>query len=173
MEIKLFNTLKRQIYLRIPDHIDLEHGYDSYLLESVIRCTAKFAKGSRFSEERQTTVEEVKLLPASIWDHIRLSLVTWQPTLNFGWITPKMVEIPVKLERMSFHYNVVPAPMSNKDRDIAIYALGGDSSLPDASDPLTWLLSEPPTETDIENAREEKYKFLSGEQAAWFMVESY
>lgn len=64
---------------------------------NVVRVVAQFYEGSEFITSQKECEQVQTYTTLKHWtDHIKLSLVTWQPSLDFGWLSPEYTAHEIK-----------------------------------------------------------------------------
>ena len=141
----------------LDPYILVNNSYQDYLNSYSTSFTSKFAKGSQTLVDKTNKSLKLEgiLQPTSLIDHIKHALINWEPTLNFGWLTPKYSKSYINFEytESSSYVNVYPLPTSHPGRFYTLY----EHSL----SPVEWLNAKPVSRESVskahENIREAKY----------------
>lgn len=151
---------------KFTELIEVSNDYSSYCRNQVYAVSAYFAMGRQIKTEfkEHVQVQEVDSIPATPWNWVKALIVGFEPSLNFGWLHPtfKKIEKKVIIQQQSQYLNVYPIELSHpslKERHFRIPS------------PYSWLTSEPPTESDVVNARRkiDEYKWKAYQLAPWLV----
>lgn len=149
VEVKGIKWIEHRTYDRNPDRVRFE-------------ALSQFALGKQIRTSKSVEAKSLTLAikPKSIVDNIKYVLVTWQPTLNFGWLIPEMDELKFHYEtvRNESYQNILPInPIDNPEYDInaKVYRVVTSKAIPSTIDSVDWLEGEPCTKSDLSEARRE------------------
>jgi len=142
--------LERIELSRAIDDIELMiHGEcfrNEIMRRTVIEVSALVAKGkqAKVTESTKTIRTHVALVPRTPWDWMKWLIVDFDPTLNFGWLKPDLIEynIPTQQKITNTFWNVYPLQPGN-------FTVNGRWP-----DKIEWLTTTPPTEEDLRNAKQ-------------------
>jgi hypothetical protein len=104
----------------------------------------------KVSTDRKT--EKSKDVPVSGLDWLKLLLVTWQPTLRFGWLIPRTQAIAVEVTQNDTYYNVYPLTWEYPELDSVELAF---------PEKIDWLTAVPATKAEVYDAMDEIHQWQS------------
>lgn len=155
----------------IPEPVVTEHRIKGYKFTPHVLARLVHGSQVRVHYREHETHSRIKAtVPATPWDALKLLLVQWQPTLDFGWFRPKTRSIITKqyYSVEEEYINVIPAPPDSMRSQV--WRITHLDALPLTSiDQAQWLIGEPCTKHEINKARDDYYKALTSERAAWMM----
>jgi hypothetical protein len=132
--------------------------YSNVRNENIFRREWTFTIGSQVKVESQTEKENIVVFskPSSAIDWLKSLIVEFEPTLKFGWLIPKTID--VKLEQDIHHhetyYNVLPTPKQFSDRSVTTYLrLTEDYDMCNISE-IDLLDSMPVTRSEVRKERD-------------------
>lgn len=137
---------------------------DSEMKGLVLSVAKSFAVGDRITEYEHESrhVESWVYIPRSPIDWVKTLIVDWQPSLNFGWLTPALKKINTQVTHISREKNYNVYPVEPQGKRVTKEIIFAETRHPS---PLEWLSSDPPTQKQImEN--EAQIKMLSANEAA-------
>lgn len=110
------------------------HGY-------VLRLSSRYAVGDQVTTTDSYSMGSEKYIemPSTIFDYVKHALVNWQPTLNFGWLSPSYMS--VNNYSTNNYYNVYPVSTEPRINSLEL--------LETTLTPVTWLKGMPATNEDI------------------------
>jgi hypothetical protein len=127
-----------------------------------------FVLGAQTRVERTTTRELDVIVfsrPEKAIDWLKTLITEWEPTLKFGWLVPKNIEIKVhqRFEEEATYLNVLPLPNDMPDRGMMEFGRFSGAGFVDF-DEISLLDGEPPTKKEI------KEEQLKGRDIAAYMA---
>jgi hypothetical protein len=151
----------------------IRHLVRDHLGREILREEYFFAEGSqrRVSTESAQKTKTVKV-PANALEHVKETLITWQPTLNFGWLAPRYREIQVQFDYATNHtyYNVMPVDRPPYGEEVLrMVEMSRGLNLRSVVKPIDWLAGEPPTQEEIKSAEKEIYELRYSDRFRFYM----
>jgi hypothetical protein len=139
-----------------------------------------------FIQGRQVKVDEVKRktekvggqIPATNIDYVKHFLVTWCPSLNFGWLKPKYEEIKVTFDYVESVtcLNVIPTQKPSNSGLVELIEYDEGFSFSMLSEPPSetdWLLGEPPSPEQLKRTLDLLREKRCSERFCWSMALSH
>lgn len=168
MYSKEFDIVQLRVSQLIDEYeLDSLRTYPDWNMRGVVVEVAKsFAVGDRITANRDECrqVEARASIPATPLNWVKKLITDWQPSLNFGWLTPtlRVIETQVRVTVNEKIYNVYPV-QGQRDRSRQRIVFGGLHH----PTPLEWLSSEPPTAQQI---RQAEIEVLDATESARYMA---
>jgi hypothetical protein len=135
-----------------------DHRFDVISVSVPCRETIKFARGhqARVVHEKNEKISIVGKMPESPIDWFKALLVQWDPSLNFGWLAPRIKDVLsiTEITEQNTYYNVMPLDKNFQPSYLEVHEWEG---LPDLIE-CDWLLGEPPTQSDVLESCRERLK---------------
>lgn len=133
------HSIKRQYY----SDLDIEK----------IRQEWCFTVGSCSKVNHHSSQENLELFlkPVTAMDWLKCLVVEFEPTLNFGWLAPKMEHFACSrnVHHQETYYNVLPTPQEFSDRSVMIFQELAPHIDFDSISEINLLNSEPPMQGDV------------------------
>ncbi len=110
----------------------------------------RIAQGTQLRVAHSEEIIGFHQVPDRPFDWVKFALVSWQPSLDFGWLKPKMKQIPIKRRVEETYYNVYP--LSESEADLS--SRSGDTYFLQEFVPnrVDWLEGEPFTRKEVNEA---------------------
>lgn len=135
----------RQVRIPVDElsYISLDEDFPKGYILTMAR---KFALGDQLTTTESHTEGNEKFIemPSTLIDYLKHALVQWEPTLNFGWLSPSYMSIMVNCINnysTSNYYNVYPVSTEKRINSLEL--------LETPLTPVTWLKGVPATNEDI------------------------
>lgn len=151
------------------------YGYNvrRYALNDGARVfEASLAEGCQVRVHKSEEWEqgEAYSYPRSTLDYIKHALVSWQPSLRFGWLRPQYCQarVRVRVARSESYINVMPVQNGFRGDRIEFAKMNRllnprfDADWTETG----WLNAQPPTRQELAEAEEE---FMQADGARWMM----